>query len=170
MFIFGSTSQDLEFLAYVGIRNCTNCGEDGHHGLYRTVGKASVYFVPVAKWEKARFVVCSRCEAGYEVTDAEANRLKRGAAKLPEPARCADIWNGLLKEWDKAEKAGQVRGDGKLDFDTLMNQALSRVEARYPESEVEAVAAWSFIVTQLQHYGVLAEARPNIDWANILWP
>jgi hypothetical protein len=170
VFFFGSTFSDLEFIAYIGIRACENCDDDGHHGLYRAIGKASVFFIPVAKWGKSLFVICNRCKAGYKVTEGEAVRLRSGAASLPEPERCADIWNALVDEWERVRERATPRSDGKLDFDTLMKETRSRVETRFPEKEVEAVVAWSFIVTQLQHYGVLEEARPRIDWPTILWP
>ena len=170
MFIFGNTSQELELLSYVGIKNCENCRRDAHHGLYRTVGKASVYLFPVAKWEKARFLLCSGCEAGSEVTVREAAKLQEGASNLPEASRYADVWNCLGDAWDAATTTAEARADGKLDFDTLMRVARAQAEARYPKSQVDAVVGWSFLVTQLQHFGVLEEARSRINWPNILSP
>lgn len=82
---------------YVGIDKCPNCKNYSHFQLYEYANNVNLYFIPVAKWNKKIYLVCSSCDAAWELNDELKEEMLDKALKSPSP----DIVN---KIWDKVDE------------------------------------------------------------------
>lgn len=82
---------------YVGIDKCPNCKNYSHFQLYEYANNVNLYFIPVVKWNKKIYLVCSSCDAAWELNDELKEEMLDKALKSPSP----DIVN---KIWDKVDE------------------------------------------------------------------
>ena len=83
-------------IAYAGIAKCENCKNYGHYYLVEAAKKASVFFIPVAKWSKKYYLVCGICEVGFEVTESEKDDILNDSVSLPDADTAQAIWDALI--------------------------------------------------------------------------
>ena len=90
--------KDAKNLAFVGIHKCSHCNNYSPMSLYEVARKISIYFVPVAKFQKRYFVVCPVCDSSYELEAHKKNELLRESVELPDEETASNIW-GDLSTW-----------------------------------------------------------------------
>lgn len=95
MIIFGWGKKAKE-IAYLGIHKCSNCKNYCRFDLYELANRISLYFIPVAKWGKKSYRVCSTCETGFEVAQPEKTELLRVSINLPAAEDVAAVWDSLM--------------------------------------------------------------------------
>ena len=50
---------------------CDNCNNTNNFKVFETSRKATLYFIPVAKWERQYWMVCPICSYGTELESLE---------------------------------------------------------------------------------------------------
>jgi endogenous inhibitor of DNA gyrase (YacG/DUF329 family) len=70
MFVFGWGGR-CRVMGDAGACECPRCGNTSRWQVLETSKSASVYFLPVAKWDKHYFVACPICNAGIALRDRE---------------------------------------------------------------------------------------------------
>jgi hypothetical protein len=70
MIVFGWGSE-AKVLGSVGCAQCPNCANEATWQVLESSRRASLYFVPVAKWNRRYFVACPICHYGAELKDRE---------------------------------------------------------------------------------------------------
>lgn len=70
MIIFG-WGGNCRVLGEIGEADCDNCNNTARWVVVETSKKFTLYFMPVAKWSKKYFCICSVCDHGIELKDIE---------------------------------------------------------------------------------------------------
>ena len=68
IFGFGTTQKQL---GEVGSITCENCGNERPWVIVESSKKATLYFVPVAKWSKTYALICPVCTYGVVLESRE---------------------------------------------------------------------------------------------------
>lgn len=142
--IIAGWGKDAKVIAYVGLIKCEHCRNYAHWYLYEIGKKVTLYFVPVAKWDKKWYIVCGVCEASAELNKAEKDEILQESAELPSAEDVMVIWDALTSALDRAVENG---GDVAEAFD----KALGRLENQHSESSIGYV------------YGVYMESLQDED-------
>jgi len=93
--LIGGWGKDLENVADAGFGLCKNCNNTALFDLKKTTKKADLFFVPVAKWGAEYFLVCSTCDAGYEISEQQKDQLVNEMIERPDNKKMAEIWNKM---------------------------------------------------------------------------
>jgi len=103
--IIGGWGKKSKKIADAGLLKCKNCNNTAAFEVRELANTASLYFIPVAKWNKKTYLVCPICEAGYELSEDDAKKLMQEIASLPSNDTSTEIWNkvdalfvGFMKE------------------------------------------------------------------------
>lgn len=94
MFIAG-WGKDNKKIAEAGIRRCDNCNNYTTWEIYKTSKKTTLYFIPIAKWKKKYFLVCTTCNASYELKKSKKDEFLENVVRIPDNNVCAKIWNKI---------------------------------------------------------------------------
>jgi hypothetical protein len=87
MILFG-WGGNCRVLGEIGEADCPNCNNTASWLVVETSKKFTLYFVPVAKWSKQYFCLCSVCNRGVELKSLEqAQDLLLRALEGREKAR-----------------------------------------------------------------------------------
>ena len=70
MFIFGWGGNN-KILGDVGVNHCDNCKNDSLWQIVESSKRATVYFIPIVKWGRKYFCLCSVCSYGYGLEDRQ---------------------------------------------------------------------------------------------------
>jgi len=70
MIVFG-WGQDSRIMGEVGLVECNNCHNTVPWLVVETKKKATVYFVPFAKWQHRYLCICPVCKSGVELAGKE---------------------------------------------------------------------------------------------------
>ena len=70
MFIFGWDG-NCKILGSIGLSECDNCNNVSEWQIIESCKRATLYFVPVIKWNKKYLCVCSVCSYGYDLETRE---------------------------------------------------------------------------------------------------
>ncbi|MFW0862649.1 MAG: zinc-ribbon domain-containing protein [Candidatus Komeilibacteria bacterium] len=95
MLIFGWGKKSKK-IADVGLMTCRNCMNVAGAEVRELSNKASLYFVPVAKWNKKYYLVCPVCDAGFELDEKSMNELLASVANLPSNEVSIKIYNDVI--------------------------------------------------------------------------
>lgn len=98
--VIASWRKKFNVLAEAGTRACRNCHHETTHWLVEARKEARLYFVPVAKFGKRRFLLCEVCQFQTPVTPEAASRVVQQAL---EPS----VMERLLND---PQQAAQLRG------------------------------------------------------------
>ena len=123
-----------KLLAYAGMWKCDNCKNFGHFQLYEIAKKANVFFVPVAKWGKKYYLVCSTCEASLELTNVEKDEVLQESLALPTPETATAIWDEIC------DGMSQVPTEGP-GLEEAVGALVARHKQEYSETDVDYVRA-----------------------------
>ncbi|OGK35380.1 hypothetical protein A3F58_00040 [Candidatus Roizmanbacteria bacterium RIFCSPHIGHO2_12_FULL_37_9b] len=84
-------------IADAGLHKCSNCKNIATFEIREMANYASAYFIKIAKWNKQTYLVCTICNAGFELTDEGKNELLKATIELPSNSDIVDIWNNINK-------------------------------------------------------------------------
>jgi hypothetical protein len=65
-FLFGFGAKE-KYLGPGAVRTCPNCGNTTPWTRVRRVKQVTVFFLPVARWGRRQFEICSVCGTAVEV-------------------------------------------------------------------------------------------------------
>jgi uncharacterized Zn finger protein (UPF0148 family) len=100
MIVFG-WGRGSNVLGELGEIECPNCDNCATWQVVEASRKATVYFLPVAKWDLLYFAVCPICSNGFQIeTREEAQDLLLQALEGQETSR---ILGQLLREIDSGD-------------------------------------------------------------------
>lgn len=91
--VFFGWGKKGKIAGYVGIDKCPNCKNYSHFKLYEYANNVNLYFVPIVKWNKKLYLVCSTCDAAWELKDDMKSEMLDKALKTPAPQIVNKIWN-----------------------------------------------------------------------------
>ena len=91
--VFFGWGKKGKVVGYIGIDKCPNCKNYVHFQLYEYANNVNLYFVPVAKWNKKIYLVCSQCEAAWELKDDLKEEMLDKALRTPDPKVIDLIWD-----------------------------------------------------------------------------
>ena len=120
--VLAGWGDEAKVVGYMGILKCPNCRNYSNWVLLETKKKATVFFVPVAKWGTAYYGVCTVCEAGMEANEKEKADLLADSLKLPEIDTATEIWDALAS-------VGASQQDEEQDDEALL-PGISRMAMR----------------------------------------
>lgn len=118
-------------LAYLGIAKCGNCKNWVHFNLFEVANKVSVYFVPVAKFNKKYYMVCGVCNAAIEISAEQKDEALKASLALPGSDTVQVIWDGL---GDAFKTAAAAADPGKA-----IDDAIDDLKTIYPGDHVDYV-------------------------------
>lgn len=95
MILIGGWGKKSKKIADAGLLKCKNCNNTASFEVRELANTASLFFVPVAKWNKKRYLVCPICEAGYELSEEDTKKLLQEIASLPSNDVSTEIWNKI---------------------------------------------------------------------------
>lgn len=87
--------QGLKKIADAGIMKCDRCGQLSTFEVEEFSKKATLYFVPIAKWGSKVYLVCTKCQNGFEIKDEKRAELAEAVAKLPDNKTSVAIYNKM---------------------------------------------------------------------------
>ena len=125
-------------LADMGIDKCNNCNNYAPFEVRELSNNASLFFVPMAKWNKKSYLVCTTCNAGYELNEETKNKFLADSVKLPSNSICVEIWNKIDEFLAQRIKQG-TNADGWvndviLEFESIYGKTnLVFVLSRYTQ-------------------------------------
>jgi len=123
-------------LANAGMSKCPNCHNWTAFGVFSRASAVSLYFVPVAKFGTKFYLVCSTCDAGFEINDAKKTELLRASCDLPTTEHMISIWNALD---DAALKLSQWSPSQGAPCPSLL-EATEALKSTYSAADVDYVA------------------------------
>jgi hypothetical protein len=109
--------EGIKPIAYEGIMKCPNCKNYNHYFLVEVAKQASVFLVPVAKWSKKYYLMCSVCKFGSEVTESDKDEILIESVSLPDADVAGAIWDALMAfgSEDGAEVETDEAADAEAD-------------------------------------------------------
>ena len=130
LFGWGKKAKEV---GYIGIQKCHNCKNYAHFKLYELANNVNLYFVPVAKWNKKLYLVCSVCEAAYELDDESKEIFVEKSLNMPSSKVVDALWDevGVIvnEEIEKYEK-----DSGFTEF--VINKSKKKLSDRYSDEEL----------------------------------
>lgn len=135
-------------LAFVGIHKCPKCKNHVPMYLYELANRISLYFIPVAKFNKKNYLVCSLCENGFEIDEERKNIFLQASTELPDSTQVLLVWKELgnrLKEKVASYQEGQP---------CPMDQVVEDLLGLYPEDTI-------YYVVECAEAMILDEDRPR---------
>ncbi len=94
--IFFGWGKKSKKITDVGLMRCQNCDNITGFELREMSNRVSLYFIPVAKWNKKCYLVCPVCDAGFEVEDSKKQMIIEETAMLPDNNTAISIWDELI--------------------------------------------------------------------------
>ena len=87
--------QDSTKVCDAGIMKCDNCNNYSTFEIRELSRKASLYFIPVAKWDRKYYLVCDTCQYGYELNIETKNKIFQDMQSLPNNEVSAIMWKAM---------------------------------------------------------------------------
>ena len=93
--LIGGWGQKSKKIADAGLLTCKHCHNTSLFELRELSKALSLYFVPIAKWNKKTYLVCSICDMGYELSENDTRKLLQEVVTLPDNNTLSEIWNKM---------------------------------------------------------------------------
>ena len=132
--LIGGWGKKSKKIADAGLLKCKNCNNTAVFDVRELANTASLYFVPIAKWNKKNYLVCSICGAGYELSEEDSVKLMQEIASLPSNNTSIEIWNridilfsGFIKEkknldgWNDFAKNELIKTQKRDDVEYVLS-------------------------------------------------
>ena len=88
-------------VGYIGIDKCPNCKHYVHLYLYEYASVFRLYFIPILKWNKKLYLVCSKCDAAWELNGEFKEELIEESLTSPPMETTTLLWNKVGKVIDE---------------------------------------------------------------------
>ena len=107
MILLAGWGKKSKKVADAGLMMCANCNNMAIFEIRELANTASLFFVPVAKWNKQSYLVCSVCEAGFELSEDKLKEALQEAVTIPASATINEIWDKLAEIFISFMKQGK---------------------------------------------------------------
>lgn len=111
-FVFGWGKKHKE-LGYLGIHRCSVCNSFAHFTINEVADKIKIYFIPIAKYNTKRFLVCGRCNNGLQLNAEAVNSLIADSLKSFTPEKTHEMWKEISEAIKNSDNS-QETFDGYL--------------------------------------------------------
>lgn len=136
MFI-ASWGDNSKKIADAGIDECNNCNNYSIWEVHEVSKKASVFFVPVVKFKKKTFLVCTVCNAGYELNDEEKKNILKRTVEIPDNNVSAKIWQEVDSDFVKFMKENE---NSEFNLSEWPEKEIKNLKSEgYMEDDIEYV-------------------------------
>ncbi len=135
--IIAGWGKNAKKIAFSGINRCPNCKNWAPTNVYELATKASLYFIPVAKFNRKYYLVCSLCQAGWELDEKAKETLLRESVTLPDEKTAVGAWNTLSTDYATLLRAAERISPGS--FEGFLKAEWLKVGGE-PPSDVKADA------------------------------
>lgn len=125
-------------IAYAGIEKCPHCRNWTHFAIFETTKRVTLYFVPVASWDRKAYLVCGTCETAWELEPSAVSKTLADSARLPPREQAEAIWRDLDAELLAAAEAHPG------DTDAVYRLTMDRLYAKHPRQWADYVAGRRF--------------------------
>lgn len=78
-----------------GIMKCDHCNNYATSEIREIARKTSLYFIPVAKWDRKYYLVCDICQHGLELNLETKNKILQEMQSLPKNSTSTIMWNAM---------------------------------------------------------------------------
>ncbi len=112
MLIFG-WGGNCKIMGEVGFIDCPNCNNTASWQVVETSKRASLYFIPVAKWKRQYFCVCPVCNCG---------------TKLDNREQAQDLLLKALENREKSKIANAILRETGIDSDAYLDQSSNEAQ------------------------------------------
>ena len=92
MIIIGWGKQSKK-IADVGIMKCKNCNNYSAFEVRELASNIKLYFIPLVKWDKKTYLVCTTCDAGYELNEEGKKEILQETIKIPDNETSIEMFN-----------------------------------------------------------------------------
>lgn len=132
--IIAGWGKDAKDLAFAGIQKCGKCRNYAPIRLYEVSSRVTLYFIPVAKFNKKYYLVCPVCQAGAEVDQNEKDEILRNSNLGPTQDEALAIWNMLDAECAQfIARHDADESDEPSDADRMeLTNIVAKVKNAYP--------------------------------------
>lgn len=79
---------------------CNNCHNSNNYKIFETSRKATLYFIPVAKWDRQYWMVCPICNFGTELDSLEQAQKIVSETTASLPPLVMDEQGGLVEQFE----------------------------------------------------------------------
>lgn len=93
-FIFGWGKNSKE-VGYIGLHKCAVCSDYSHFTIHEVANNVKVYFIPIAKFNKKRYVVCQKCQNGWELDEVNYLTLMKTSMTALSKEKTLELWNSI---------------------------------------------------------------------------
>jgi len=114
-------------VGYIGIDKCPNCRNYTHLFLYEYANNINIYFVPVAKFNKKLYLVCSTCDAAWELTEELKKEMLEVSITTLDVATTTYIWNEIIRFFDDNQEEYMKKYDINA-LTALYNDCIDKIE------------------------------------------
>lgn len=123
-------------VAYLGVLKCDNCKNHSHFSLYEVANKVTVYFIPVARFNKKNIIGCSICECGWEIDETSKQQLLRENMGTPSKEIFISIWDEIS---DEINERLYGKDDSSIDLESVIEEISTKLKRTYTGRHVETV-------------------------------
>jgi len=135
MVLFG-WGQESTKVCDAGVIKCDHCNNYATFEIRELARKATLYFIPVAKWDRKYYLVCSICQYGLELNMETKNKIFEESQSLPSNSTSIKIWNEMNRiAAEQIFELKDYKGDNYAK-EIAVNIKLKLLELNYKEEDV----------------------------------
>lgn len=143
MVLFGWGRESVK-ISDAGILKCNNCKNYTTFEIRATARKVSLYFIPVAKWDRKYYLVCITCQYGFEIDEKSKNDILEDIKLLPNNIESGLIWNEIDNIFVEQVNKLKVNKDEEY-YETLINNTkLLSSELNYDKNHINYILSIYF--------------------------
>lgn len=156
MFVFGILGGNSKRVGNAGIEKCLNCSNWTPMGIYETEKRVSIFFIPVAKFNKEHYIVCPICTAGFPVKEGKLNEILELSIGRPDDQMASEIWNKIdsLFVANFEQIASEIDHDFTMVLAIFSEKVKQELKDKYTNEHLESVLS-SYIRDKQEKFNML---------------
>ncbi len=131
-FGWGDKAKDI---GYAGIEKCPHCKNYTHFYLKEIAKSFSLYFIPVAKWDRKVYLVCPICEACYELDENDKKYYFDLMYRALSPEKTQDLWADALNCFSNFVEAGNKDLSQQSVLIEMLKNTFDELKYKYGDSD-----------------------------------
>ena len=146
-----------------GIMKCDHCNNYVTFEIKELARKASLYFIPVAKWDRKYYLVCNTCQYGYELNMETKNKIFQDSQSSPSNATSTIMWKAMHNiAASEIRKLKDYKGDSYAK-EILINMKSKLLEINCKEKDVNYLLPlyFKYLIEELMFCPYCGKKLPN---------
>ena len=128
--------KDAKEIAYLGVLKCPNCKNHSHFYLLEISSKATLYFIPVAKFNKKSYLACEICNQFWEINEKTKSEMLIENIKNPSKELFIKIWEEVDSIINNHFSDKEVTPE---ELGKLIEQIPEKLKGTFTERHIEVV-------------------------------